>query len=444
MDVKIYNSLTNQIETFIPIKEMEVSMYICGPTVYNHIHIGNARPVIFFDTVGRFFKVLGYNVRMVSNFTDIDDKIIQAAINENTTEEIIAKKYIDAFLNVTRALNCEDLEANPKVTEYINEIIKFIQLLLDLGYAYQADGDIYFRVRKIKEYGLLSNQNIDELESGARVCNLTQKEDASDFTLWKKTDSGIKWESPFGTGRPGWHTECIVMIDEIFHGKIDIHGGGNDLKFPHHENEIAQSIAAYDHSLANYWIHNARIDLSGEKMSKSLGNVIWAKDILREYEGNVFRLMVLNNHYRQIITFKEELLERSKLEFEKVERAWYSLNRKLELSNFVLTNEFLPILDDFFEEMANDFNTPNAITLLFQLIKDINIALRGEKTLTELGKMLNTFKMMLYVLGIELPFTPLTIEEKALVEAWHVARTDRDFVTADCLRNEINERGIKL
>lgn len=444
MDVKIYNSLTNQIETFVPLKANEVSMYVCGPTVYNHIHIGNARPVIFFDTVARFFKIIGYRVRMVSNFTDIDDKIIQAALLENTTEDVIANKYIEAFLAVTKALNCEKMEVNPKVTDYIEEIIAYIQKLINLGYAYAAGGDIYFRVRKVKDYGILSNQRLDDLESGVRICLLNEKEDPSDFVLWKKTDTGLKWNSPFGMGRPGWHTECCVMVDEIFNDKIDIHGGGNDLKFPHHENEIAQSLAVHNHTLANYWIHNARIDLSGEKMSKSLGNVIWAKDILENYDGNVVRLMVLNNHYRQIITFKEELLERSQLEYEKITRAWISLNRRLELSEFVITNEDLSIIDEFLEEMANDFNTPNAITLLYQLVKDINIALRSNKTTTELSMMLNAFKKMLYVLGIELPFVPLTSEEKALVESWQIARTDKDFVTADLLRNEINERGIKL
>ena len=305
-NIKLYNSLSNKIEVFKPIKENEVSMYVCGPTVYNYMHIGNARPVIFFDTVKRFFEYVGYNVKMVSNFTDIDDKIIKKAKEENTTEEVISEKYIKACLDDYEKLGCENDVIHPRVTQNIPNIIEFIDQLVKTNHAYQTGDDVYFSVRSIPNYGILSNQRLDELESGSRIDINNNKKDPADFTLWKKTnDDGKKWDSPFGLGRPGWHTECVVMIKDIFGGMIDIHGGGNDLKFPHHENEIAQSMALYNNAIANYWIHNARIDLSGEKMSKSLGNVVWLKDIVNMYPPQAYRLFVLNNHYRQTINYSE-------------------------------------------------------------------------------------------------------------------------------------------
>ena len=333
-NVKVYNSLTNQIEDFKTIKEKELSMYVCGPTVYNDAHIGNGRPVIFFDVVKRFFTYLGYKVTMVENFTDIDDKIIKKALEEGVSETEISTRYINAFLKVCDDAGCLDDIVHPKVTENIPEILNFIKALVDKGYAYVSGDDVYFRVRSIPSYGMLSNQKLDELESGARIDVNSQKEDPSDFTLWKKTsDTGIKWDSEFGSGRPGWHTECVVMINKIFGGVIDIHGGGVDLKFPHHENEIAQSMALNENAIANYWIHNARIDLKGEKMSKSIGNVIWLKDVLVDYPYQAYRLFILANHYRQNVSYSEELMQNMTNEWNKLRKVYVSLYRKLELAS---------------------------------------------------------------------------------------------------------------
>ncbi len=444
--VKVYNSLTNKIENFVPLKENEISMYVCGPTVYNHIHLGNARPVIFFDTVKRFFEYIGYQVKMVSNFTDIDDKIIKKASEEKKTEEEISEKYIHAYLEVCQKLGCEDDVIHPRVTNTIQEIIDFINQLVKNGYAYQNGDDVYFRVRSIKEYGVLSNQKLDDLESGSRIDVNTNKEDPADFTLWKKTsDNGKKWDSPFGSGRPGWHTECVVMINKIFGGMIDIHGGGNDLKFPHHENEIAQSVAIHHHMIANYWIHNARIDLSGEKMSKSLGNVVWMKDILEEYPAQAYRLLVLANHYRQSINYSKEMMVKFVSEWEKIEKTYISLYRRLELNDCLQEGSTLAIMEQFLNEMAYDFNTANALSVLYTLLKEINKDLRSKATeVKTLQDELTTFQAMLYVLGLKMDVTPLSIEEKELVNNWNKARQEKNFALADTYRQKIQELGISL
>lgn len=444
MDIKFYNSLTNKVELFKPLQENVVSMYVCGPTVYNYIHIGNARPVIFFDTVRRFFEAVGYEVKMVSNFTDIDDKIINEAIKEKITEQEVAEKYIRAYFDSYYKLGCLTAYANPRVTQNIDAIIAFISKLIEKGYAYESDGDVFFRVRKIKEYGILSNQTIDDLESGSRVDVNVKKEDPSDFALWKTTSVGQKWASPFGSGRPGWHTECVVMINNILGTKIDIHGGGNDLKFPHHENEIAQSIAVNDNYLANYWLHNARVDLAGEKMSKSLGNVLWLKDILEVYDPKVFRLFILSNHYRQTINYSEELMQQIVNEYDKIEHAYVSLFRKLELSNKQRVNEYTSEKDDFDMEMADDFNTANAISVVDNLIKAINKQLRLKDDFVLLGKYLTTFEYMLDILGIRPEVKPLSATERSIIDSWQQARMNKDFAQADFLRNQINDMGIKL
>lgn len=444
--IKVYNSLTNKIENFVPLKENEISMYVCGPTVYNHIHLGNARPVIFFDTVKRFFEYIGYQVKMVSNFTDIDDKIIKKALEEKKTEEEISEKYIQAYLEVCQKLGCEEDVIHPRVTNTIQEIIDFIDQLVKNGYAYQNGDDVYFRVRSIKEYGVLSNQKLDDLESGSRIDVNTNKEDPADFTLWKKTsDNGKKWESPFGSGRPGWHTECVVMIHKIFGGMIDIHGGGNDLKFPHHENEIAQSVAIHHHMIANYWIHNARIDLSGEKMSKSLGNVVWMKDILEEYPAQAYRLLVLANHYRQSINYSKEMMVKSVGEWEKIEKTYISLYRRLELNDCLQKGETLAIMEQFLNEMAYDFNTANALSALYTLLKEINKDLRSPSTeVKTLQDELTTLQAMLFVLGLKMDIAPLSIEEKELVNNWNKARQEKNFALADTYRQKIQELGIRL
>lgn len=444
-NIKVYNSLTNKIEAFTPILENEVSMYVCGPTVYNHMHIGNARPVIFFDVVRRFLEYVGFRVTYVSNFTDIDDKIIRKAIELGTTEDVVSEKYIQAYLEACKKVGCSENVIHPKVTEHIEDIVHFIDELVKSGHAYQMGDDVYFSVRSIKEYGILSNQRLDELETGSRIDVNTNKLDPADFTLWKKTsDIGKKWPSPFGMGRPGWHTECVVMIDKIFHGKIDIHGGGNDLKFPHHENEIAQSMALHNHMIANYWIHNARIDLSGEKMSKSVGNVIWLKDIIEEYPPQAYRLFVLSNHYRQSINYSQEAMKKVALEWEKIEKTYVSLERQLEIQDQLSGGKILPILDDFLNEMAYDFNTANALSILYAHMKNINKDMRANVSVDVLQNDFVTLQAMLQVFGLEVELSPLSFDEKLLVQSWMEARKNKDFEKADVLRSQIASQGIRL
>lgn len=445
MEIKVYNSLTNKLEKFVPLKEKEVSMYVCGPTVYNHCHIGNARPVVFFDLVYRLFKYLGYKVTYATNYTDIDDKIIKKAIEEGVDATTISTRYIEAFEKVWSDLGCLEPTYRPRVTDTMDQIIDYIGHLIEKGYAYVSGDNVYFRVRKIKEYGILSNQKLDDLESGARIEVESSKEDPLDFVLWKLTDDlGPKWESPFGLGRPGWHTECCVMIDDIFKGSIDIHGAGNDLKFPHHENEIAQSLATNNNTIANYWIHNARIDFSGQKMSKSLGNVIWTKDLINEYGGMIARLLIISNHYRQSINFTTELINQVATEWQKIDRAYLSVYRYLEL-NDAFNKGTMDILDNFVAELVNDFSTPNAMTVLYQHIKDINVLLRSkEKDNEKIASAFNTLKTMLDILGLVPDVKPLSSEEKEVVLAWQNARNNKDFEKADLLRQQIQELGIKM
>ena len=453
--IKIYNSLTNKLEEFIPIKENEVSMYVCGPTVYNNLHIGNARPVIFFDTVSRFFKYLGYKVTYVSNFTDIDDKIIKKAMEENVSEKEISTRYIKAVLNLYHRLNCLPHDANPKVTENMDGIIAFINKMVENGGAYAIDGDVYFDVAKIKEYGILSGQTVENLLNGVRIENNDKKHNPIDFTLWKTTDAGVKWDSPWGPGRPGWHTECVVMIDNIFKGKIDIHGGGNDLKFPHHDNEIAQSLCVNNHMIANYWIHNGRVDLAGEKMSKSLGNIIWADDLLNEIGAPVFRLMMLNVPYRQLLNYKEELVNGSKADYEKIRRPFISAYRKLELLGETNIDEdyyhdfndnsVKEVVDEFVESMSNDFNTANAITAIIKMTKLINTELRQREVRRYyLFDCFKGLKSMLWVLGISVEVMKLSNDDLNLVKEWLNAKSNKDFEKADKLREEITSRNIEL
>lgn len=449
--IKIYNSLTNRLEEFKPIKEGEVSMYVCGPTVYSSIHIGNSRPVIFFDTVARFFTYYGYNVKFVSNFTDIDDKIIKKAIEEGVSEKEISERYIKDISELYKKLNCLPHYKNPKVTENMNNIISFIDKMISVGGAYEEDGDVYFDVQKCSEYGVLSGQTVENLLNGVRIENNGKKHNPIDFTLWKKTETGVKWNSPFGEGRPGWHTECVVMIDDIFGGPIDIHGGGNDLKFPHHDNEIAQSVCVHNHKIANYWIHNGRIDLNGMKMSKSEGNVLWANDLLEKYPYQVYRLMMLNVPYRQLLNYKDELFVQSTNDYEKIKRAYISLYRKLELAdkldfNVDLTKEeILNIKNNFIASMENDFNTANAITSVFSMTKLANNLIRDVNTSFDtLMQALKCLKELLWVLGIEVDIKPLTTEEKDLVNKWNLAKREKRFEEADELRLEIVKRNIAL
>ena len=447
--IKIYNSLTKQIEEFKPLKEKEVSMYVCGPTVYNYMHIGNSRPVVFFDVVARFFKYMGYKVTYVSNFTDIDDKIIARAKEEGLTEEEVSEKYIKEISETYRRLNIIPHDMNPKVTENIDGIIEFIQLLVTKGGAYVVDGDVYFDVSKVDNYGILSSQTIENLIQGARIETNEKKKNPIDFTLWKETLEGLRWKSPWSEGRPGWHTECVVMINNIFNGKIDIHGGGMDLKFPHHDNEIAQSMCAHDHTIANYWMHNGRIDFSGEKMSKSVGNVVWANDLLDKVDHQVYRFMMLNVPYRQPLNYRDELLDQASVEYEKIRRSFNSLHRKLELSDIevkdFLVSEVEEIKHRFIEAMSNDFNTANAITEIIKISKFANTILR-EKEL-DYDKLYATYKLfkeILWVLGIETQIEDLSEEDRKLVKEYEEARKARNFAVSDELRKIITEKGIIL
>ena len=310
MNIKFYNSLSNSQQDFITQEDKKVSMYVCGPTVYNYPHIGNMRPVVVFDTLRRFLTYVGYDVTYVSNYTDVDDKVIKAAKQEGKSEKELTDFYIAEFEKTLKGIGSQVPSITPRVTEYMDKIIAYVDNLVKIGAAYVVDGDVYFRVEKIKDYGALSGINVDDLRVGARVEENTQKESPLDFALWKKTDEGIKWDSPWGLGRPGWHTECCVMIDTIFPKHfIDIHGGGYDLKFPHHENEIAQSEATHGNKIAKTWMHNAFINFGNEKMSKSLGNVVYAKDMIAQYGGPVTRLVILNAHYRQPVNFTEETVK---------------------------------------------------------------------------------------------------------------------------------------
>jgi len=451
--IKIYNSLTNKLEEFKPLKENELSMYVCGSTVYNDMHIGNARPVVFFDVVSRFFQYVGYNVKFVSNFTDIDDKIIKKAESEGVDESVISERYIKSILETYKLLNCLPHYKNPKVTETMNEIIEFVQLLVDKKGAYVVDNDVYFDVPNDDEYGILSGQTVENLISGSRVEENEKKRSSCDFNLWKETLVGKKWDSPWGCGRPGWHTECVVMINKIFQGMIDIHGGGSDLKFPPHENEIAQSKIAFNHNIASYWMHNGRIDFNGEKMSKSIGNIVDAKGLVKEIGYGPFRLLILSVPYRQPLNYREELLSQVKSDYEKIYKAKLSLCRKLQLQkNIVLeknaeikNEEVLKIKDEFINAMSSDFNTANAITAIIKTVKMINVLTRqkefDENYAVELLSLLNE---QMWVLGIDTEVSPLTETETQLVLKWQEARNNKDFELADVLRQEINEKGIEL
>jgi cysteinyl-tRNA synthetase len=450
--IKIYNSLTNKVEEFKPIKEKTIMMYVCGSTVYNNMHIGNSRPIILFDVVARFFKYLGYDVYLVSNFTDIDDKIINKAKLEKVTETIISERYIKEILETYKKLNCLPHFRNPKVTENMDGIIDFIKVLVDKGGAYVVDGDVYFNVAGVDDYGILSGQTTENLIAGARVEENDKKKSPNDFNLWKETFEGLKWDSPWSCGRPGWHTECVVMVNKIFNGKIDIHGGGSDLKFPHHDNEIAQAEVAYGHHIANYWMHNGRIDMQGEKMSKSLGNVIMADDFVDKVGYEVYRLMLLNVPYRQLLNYRDELVTQVITDYEKISRAYLGLFRRMQIefgeTNYevaITNHELLELENEFKEAMSDDFNTPNAITTIFKMVKLINGLTRMKDIdINYLKETLSLYNRMLWVLGINSKVLPLNEEELEIVQAWQKARNEKNFDVADKYRLMIQDKGIIL
>lgn len=441
MALMIYNSLSNKLEEFKPINGNKVNMYVCGPTVYNYIHIGNARPVIFYDMLKRYLEFLGYDVTYASNITDVDDKIIKKAIAENKTEKEVANFFENAFFEATQMVGSKKPDLIPHATDYINEMIEFIEELLKKGYAYQADGDVFFRVSKISDYGILSNQVSDDLESGARISVNDKKESPLDFTLWKKTTEGIQWDSPFGKGRPGWHTECVVMNHKLFGSEIDIHGGGMDLKFPHHENEIAQCEALYHNHLAKYWLHVGRLDLAGAKMSKSLGNCIYVKDLKTTKDGMVLRCLILFSPYRSIITYTEELKNQYEKEYDKWQRAYKQALYECQYRNISLVNDSKEDIEKFKEYMNQDFNVQNVLTFLTTLVKDINTSLRS-KNYDVLALKLTTFKEILDVLGINLFVKPLNEEQLDVYSKWNEARINKNYNDADFYRNKLVEWNI--
>lgn len=453
MSITIYNSLTRKKEKFVPIEPNKVKMYVCGPTVYNYIHIGNARPAIVFDTVRRYFEYKGYEVTYVLNFTDVDDKIINASKETGESVESLTNRFINAYLKDVGALGVKKATHHPRVTETIDEIIKFIEALIEKGYAYEVDGDVYFQPRKFKDYGKLSDQSIDELRAGARIKVGEKKKDPLDFALWKKAKEGeISWDSPWGKGRPGWHIECSAMVRKYLGETIDIHAGGQDLTFPHHENEIAQSEALTGKPFANYWMHNGYINIDNEKMSKSLGNFILTKDIIAKYDPMVVRFFMLSVHYRNPINFTDELLESAKNSLERIRISYQNLeHRKKASTNLALDSEqwlekIAEKIDAFEAAMDDDFNTANAITVLFELSREANLYLEKNQTdVKVIEAFQNAMKTILDVLGIEMEEEDLLDEEiERLIEERNEARKARDFERADKIRDMLLEKNIIL
>ena len=442
--IRLYNSRTLQVEEFRPIKEGHVDMYVCGPTVYNYAHIGNARPMVVFDVLKRLFEAEGYTVTYVSNFTDVDDKIINKAAEENTSEEVIANRYIEAYQSVRRQLNTELPDITPRVTETMDQIIAFISDLVEKGNAYVVDGDVYFSVESVPSYGEISHQKLDQLEAGARIETNDQKRNPYDFALWKKTDKGIKWNSPWGEGRPGWHTECVVMINDNLGEMIDIHGGGMDLKFPHHENEAAQQEACHHNSLANFWIHNAMVNINGEKMSKSLGNTMWAKDVVEKLGTNLTRWLVSSVHYRKELNFSEETIETARKELEKVLNPMKQAYIKSALADVVFDEEYdAESYRAFLDAMDDDMNTPNAYAVIFETIKKLNQSIRKKEIdFKETGRYYNAAEKMLDILGIVADKPVIGEAEKELFAKWNQAKADKDFATADVYRQELMGKGL--
>lgn len=446
--MRLFNTLTNKKEEFKPIEEGKVSIYICGPTVYNHAHIGNTRPMIVFDVLRRTFEYLGNDVTFVSNYTDVDDKIIKAAKAEGITEKELTDKYIKAYEDVRAGLNIEDPTYKPRVTETMPEIIDFIQALIDKGYAYEVDGDVYFRVTKVKEYGMLSGIKVEDLIAGASDRTLSvddkKKESTTDFVLWKKTNEGIQFDTPWSKGRPGWHTECVVMINKLFKdGKIDIHGGGQDLKFPHHENEIAQSMAYNGHPIANYWMHNQMINIDGEKMSKSLGNVLWAKDLIVEFGCNVFKWLMLSTHYRNPLNMTDDVIAGVRKEVSKVENATKNASLYLQVNHVPAHDYKKETVDAMVNALEDDLNTSLALTQVLDQVKVLNQVMRvREKDNDVIATEYATLVKMGDVLGFLFEGTKLSEEDIALYEEWNAYKKEKNFDEADRVRKELTERGI--
>lgn len=455
--MKIYNTLTRKKEEFVPIDENELKIYVCGPTVYNYFHIGNARPFVVFDTLRKYLEYRGKRVKFVQNFTDVDDKIINKAREEGVSAGEISEKYIEEYYKDAKALNVEKAAVHPKVTENMNEIIAFVQGLIDKGYAYEVDGDVYYSTRKFHDYGKLSKQNIEDLESGARIEVGEKKKDPLDFALWKarKADDEIAWKSPWGMGRPGWHIECSVMSTKYLGETIDIHAGGQDLTFPHHENEIAQTEAQTGKPFANYWMHNGYITIDNEKMSKSKGNFFTVRDILKDYDGEVIRFFLLSGHYRNPINFSRELMDQSKNALTRMQNAKNNLKYLAENGAGSMTEAESKSLDGlskyrekFIEAMDDDLNTADAISAVFELIKDINTTTKDGATKEFAEKCLSLLDELTKVLGLlrekEEKSGEIDDEIQKLVDERQAARKAKNFARADEIRDLLKAKGFTL
>lgn len=455
--INIYNQLTKKIEPFEPLIPGKVTMYCCGPTVYDYIHIGNARSAIIFDLIRRYFIYSGYEVTYVSNFTDVDDKIIKVAQQSKTTPHEISKKFINAYFKDTDFLGVKRADKHPLVTDNINEIITFIKKLEDKGFTYESQGNVYFRTHLAKNYGKLSGQPLDKLKNGARVEVNFDKESSLDFTLWKKSKvDELGWDSPWGKGRPGWHIECSSMILNTLGETIDIHAGGKDLIFPHHENEIAQSEALTKKPLANYWMHNGFVTINNDKMSKSLNNSILVKDLMQKYPVQLIRFFILSVHYSRPINFSEELLEQSWEGLERLNRCVFSLDYRLFTTSDVLftdTNELqITLIRDFkqriMDEMNNNFNTANVISVLFEVSKAANVYLQSSKksSSTVILAYLDIFQVASTILGIHFngEVMLLTKEIENLIAEREIERSKKNYARSDEIRELLKKKNVLL
>lgn len=453
--MKLYNTLTRSKEDFVPIKEGEVGIYNCGPTVYNFIHVGNARPLVVFDTLRRYFEYKGMKVKFVVNFTDIDDKMINKANDEGVKVSDIAERYIKEFKKDANGLHLYDYETiNPRATEHINEIISFVKTLIDKGAAYVSNGDVYFDISYAKDYGKLSKKNLEDLISGHRVDINDNKKNPSDFALWKNKKEGEPyWQAPWGEGRPGWHIECSVMAKTLIGDNIDIHTGGEDLQFPHHENEIAQSETCNGVPFANYWLHNGMITVDNEKMSKSKGNFFTVREISDEFDLEVLRFFLLTTQYRSPINFSREVMEQTKNSSKRLYNAKYKLEDAIEKSYLEkITDEeeklfksFDKHIEKFEKAMEDDLNTADAITAIFDLVKDINLNLDENNSKEMLEKTLALLKKLTRVLGImEGEREEISEDIEGLIAERNAARKNKDFAKADEIRDKLKEMGIEI
>ncbi|MCT4586100.1 MAG: cysteine--tRNA ligase [Peptostreptococcaceae bacterium] len=452
--MKLYNTLKRQKEEFIPIEENKVKMYVCGPTVYNYFHIGNARPFLIFDTFRRYLEYRGFEVTYVQNFTDVDDKIIKKANEENVSSEEIAKRYIDEYFKDADGLGIKRANIHPTVTETMDEIIAFIKDLMDKGYAYESNGDVYFEVAKFEKYGKLSKQNLDELEEGAsdRVDNESEKKSFMDFALWKNKKEGEPgWKAPWGEGRPGWHIECSVMIDKHLGKTIDIHAGGQDLSFPHHENEIAQSEARNGVAFSNYWLHNGYINIDNQKMSKSLNNFFTVREISQKYDLEIVRLFLLSAHYRKPVNFSDELIKQSEAALNRLyntkDKLQFIIDNLKDSSEEVDYSELESFKTKFINAMDDDINTAEAIGSIFELSKYINTNINENTNINFAKKAMELYLELTSVLNImtkEAKADELDSKVEALIEERKNAKKSKDFKRADEIRDELKEMGIAI